>query len=56
MFIFSWSSLILGVVFLFGKVWIELAETHVSCCVMVKNIERTLYFLPRETVNLVISF
>uniref|UniRef100_A0A8D1KAH0 DNA polymerase alpha catalytic subunit n=1 Tax=Sus scrofa TaxID=9823 RepID=A0A8D1KAH0_PIG len=38
-----------GVVFLFGKVWIELAETHVSCCVMVKNIERTLYFLPRET-------
>ncbi|XP_004417564.1 PREDICTED: DNA polymerase alpha catalytic subunit-like, partial [Odobenus rosmarus divergens] len=37
-----------GVVFLFGKVWIESAETHVSCCVMVKNIERTLYFLPRE--------
>ncbi|XP_053511751.1 DNA polymerase alpha catalytic subunit isoform X2 [Artibeus jamaicensis] len=38
-----------GVVFLFGKVWIKSAETHVSCCVMVKNIERTLYFLPRET-------
>ncbi|XP_070462349.1 DNA polymerase alpha catalytic subunit isoform X4 [Equus przewalskii] len=38
-----------GVVFLFGKVWIELAETYVSCCVMVKNIERTLYFLPCET-------
>ncbi|XP_066879086.1 DNA polymerase alpha catalytic subunit isoform X2 [Kogia breviceps] len=38
-----------GVVFLFGKVWIEFAQTHVSCCVMVKNIERTLYFLPRET-------
>ncbi|XP_058147839.1 DNA polymerase alpha catalytic subunit [Dasypus novemcinctus] len=37
-----------GVVFLFGKVWIESAKTHVSCCVMVKNIERTLYFLPRE--------
>ncbi|XP_062939609.1 DNA polymerase alpha catalytic subunit isoform X2 [Cynocephalus volans] len=37
-----------GVVFLFGKVWIESAETHVSCCVTVKNIERTLYFLPRE--------
>ncbi|XP_074248318.1 DNA polymerase alpha catalytic subunit isoform X1 [Saimiri boliviensis] len=37
-----------GVVFMFGKVWIESAETHVSCCVMVKNIERTLYFLPRE--------
>ncbi|XP_032973524.1 DNA polymerase alpha catalytic subunit isoform X2 [Rhinolophus ferrumequinum] len=38
-----------GVAFLFGKVWIESAKTHVSCCVMVKNIERTLYFLPRET-------
>ncbi|XP_029786584.1 DNA polymerase alpha catalytic subunit isoform X2 [Suricata suricatta] len=37
-----------GVVFLFGKVWIASAKTHVSCCVMVKNIERTLYFLPRE--------
>ncbi|XP_062039576.1 DNA polymerase alpha catalytic subunit isoform X1 [Lepus europaeus] len=37
-----------GVVFLFGKVWIESAKTHVSCCVTVKNIERTLYFLPRE--------
>uniref|UniRef100_G1P2P0 DNA polymerase n=1 Tax=Myotis lucifugus TaxID=59463 RepID=G1P2P0_MYOLU len=37
-----------GVVFLFGKVWIKSAETYVSCCVMVKNIERTLYFLPRE--------
>ncbi|XP_004872292.1 DNA polymerase alpha catalytic subunit isoform X2 [Heterocephalus glaber] len=37
-----------GVVFLFGKVWIESAKTHVSCCVMVKNIERMLYFLPRE--------
>ncbi|XP_040856096.1 DNA polymerase alpha catalytic subunit isoform X3 [Ochotona curzoniae] len=37
-----------GVVFLFGKVWIESAKTHVSCCVVVKNIERTLYFLPRE--------
>ncbi|KAM6151481.1 DNA polymerase alpha catalytic subunit [Rhynchocyon petersi] len=38
-----------GVVFLFGKVLVESAKTHVSCCVMVKNIERTLYFLPRET-------
>ncbi|GAB1302963.1 DNA polymerase alpha catalytic subunit [Apodemus speciosus] len=37
-----------SVVFLFGKVWIESAKTHVSCCIMVKNIERTLYFLPRE--------
>uniref|UniRef100_A0A665VTB0 DNA polymerase n=1 Tax=Echeneis naucrates TaxID=173247 RepID=A0A665VTB0_ECHNA len=37
-----------GVVYLFGKVWIESAKSHVSCCVCVKNIERTMYFLPRE--------
>ncbi|XP_068200124.1 DNA polymerase alpha catalytic subunit [Antennarius striatus] len=37
-----------GVVYLFGKVWIESANCHVSCCVTVKNIERTMYFLPRE--------
>ncbi|XP_068566425.1 DNA polymerase alpha catalytic subunit [Cebidichthys violaceus] len=37
-----------GVVYLFGKVWIESAESHVSCCVTVRNIERTMYFLPRE--------
>uniref|UniRef100_A0A8C4VQ60 DNA polymerase n=1 Tax=Gopherus evgoodei TaxID=1825980 RepID=A0A8C4VQ60_9SAUR len=37
-----------GVVFLFGKVWIESAEAYVSCCVTVKNIERTIYLLPRE--------
>ncbi|RLW07871.1 hypothetical protein DV515_00003617 [Chloebia gouldiae] len=38
-----------GVIFLFGKVWIESATTYVSCCVTVKNIERTVYLLPRET-------
>uniref|UniRef100_A0A8B9Q979 DNA polymerase n=1 Tax=Apteryx owenii TaxID=8824 RepID=A0A8B9Q979_APTOW len=38
-----------GVVFLFGKVWIESANTYISCCVTVKNIERTVYLLPRET-------
>ncbi|XP_069493401.1 DNA polymerase alpha catalytic subunit isoform X2 [Ambystoma mexicanum] len=38
-----------GVVYLFGKVWIESAEAHVSCCLTVKNIERTVYLLPRET-------
>uniref|UniRef100_A0A671T6M9 DNA-directed DNA polymerase n=1 Tax=Sinocyclocheilus anshuiensis TaxID=1608454 RepID=A0A671T6M9_9TELE len=42
-----------GVVYLFGKVWIELAKAHVSCCVAVKNIERTMHLLPREhKVNL----
>uniref|UniRef100_A0AAQ5X1K7 DNA polymerase n=1 Tax=Amphiprion ocellaris TaxID=80972 RepID=A0AAQ5X1K7_AMPOC len=40
-----------GVVYLFGKVWIESAESHVSCCVSVKNIERTMYLLPREYVS-----
>uniref|UniRef100_A0A8D0EDG3 DNA polymerase n=1 Tax=Salvator merianae TaxID=96440 RepID=A0A8D0EDG3_SALMN len=38
-----------GVVFLFGKVWIESAQTYVSCCVTVKNIERTIYLLPRDS-------
>uniref|UniRef100_A0A8D3CJN3 DNA polymerase n=1 Tax=Scophthalmus maximus TaxID=52904 RepID=A0A8D3CJN3_SCOMX len=41
-----------GVVYLFGKVWIESAKSHVSCCVSVKNIERTMYLLPREYVGL----
>nr|XP_060626106.1 DNA polymerase alpha catalytic subunit [Anolis sagrei ordinatus] len=38
-----------GVVYLFGKVWIESAKSYVSCCVTVKNIERTVYLLPRES-------
>uniref|UniRef100_A0AAX7VEK1 DNA-directed DNA polymerase n=1 Tax=Astatotilapia calliptera TaxID=8154 RepID=A0AAX7VEK1_ASTCA len=40
-----------GVVYLFGKVWIESAKSHVSCCVSIKNIERTMYLLPREYTN-----
>lgn len=40
-----------GVVYLFGKVWIESAKSHVSCCVSVRNIERTVYLLPREHVG-----
>ncbi|XP_012945500.1 DNA polymerase alpha catalytic subunit isoform X2 [Aplysia californica] len=36
-----------GVVYLFGKVYVESAQTYVSCCVTVKNIERRLYLLPR---------
>ncbi|PSN33885.1 DNA polymerase alpha catalytic subunit [Blattella germanica] len=39
-----------GIVYLFGKVWIESAKTHVSCCVAVKNIQRRIYLLPREKV------
>lgn len=37
-----------GTVFLFGKVFIESAQTYVSCCVTVRNIERRLYILPRK--------
>ncbi|XP_037135270.1 DNA polymerase alpha catalytic subunit [Syngnathus acus] len=37
-----------GVVYLFGKVWIESAQAHTSCCVCIRNIERTMYILPRE--------
>jgi len=37
-----------GTVYLFGKVWVQEVHTHVSCCVVVKNIDRCLYFLPRE--------
>ncbi|XP_077411185.1 DNA polymerase alpha catalytic subunit isoform X2 [Vanacampus margaritifer] len=37
-----------GVVYLFGKVWIESAQAHTSCCVSIRNIERTMYILPRE--------
>ncbi|CAI9736724.1 DNA polymerase alpha catalytic subunit-like [Octopus vulgaris] len=42
-----------GVVYLFGKVWYESANSYVSCCVAVKNIERRIRILPRPTrVNL----
>nr|CAB3264997.1 DNA polymerase alpha catalytic subunit [Phallusia mammillata] len=37
-----------GVVYLFGKVYVESAKSHVSCCVTVKNIERKIYLLPRD--------
>uniref|UniRef100_A0A8C4X2G6 DNA polymerase n=1 Tax=Eptatretus burgeri TaxID=7764 RepID=A0A8C4X2G6_EPTBU len=36
-----------GVVYLFGKVWVETAKEHVSCCLTVRNIERCIYLLPR---------
>eukprot|EP00112_Aurelia_sp_Birch-Aquarium-sp1_P010022 Seg2162.5 transcript_id=Seg2162.5/GoldUCD/mRNA.D3Y31 product="DNA polymerase alpha catalytic subunit" protein_id=Seg2162.5/GoldUCD/D3Y31 len=37
-----------GTVYLFGKVFVESAKAHVSCCVTVKNIERKLLVLPRK--------
>ena len=38
-----------GKVFLLGKVWCEDQNEYMSCCVEVCNLERVLYFLPRET-------
>ena len=37
-----------GTVWLFGKVYIESAKSYVSCCVTVKNIERQVFFCPKE--------
>lgn len=37
-----------GTVWLFGKVFIESAQTYVSCCVTVKNIQRRIFLLKRE--------
>ncbi|KAI8375408.1 DNA polymerase family B-domain-containing protein [Choanephora cucurbitarum] len=36
-----------GYVYLFGKVLNKGTNKYVSCCVVVKNIERNLFFLPR---------
>ena len=36
-----------GTVWLFGKVFIESAQTYVSCCVIVKNIQRRVFLLKR---------
>ncbi len=37
-----------SVVYLFGKVWFKEMKRHVSCCILVKNIERRIYLLPRD--------
>jgi len=39
-----------GVIYLFGKAWNGQTKSYVSCCVVVKNIERNLFVLPRETI------
>ncbi|GFR77685.1 DNA polymerase, partial [Elysia marginata] len=42
-----------GVVYLFGKVYVESAKSYVSCCVTVKDIERRIFILPRvKRINL----
>ena len=43
-----------GTVFLFGKVGV--ADAFVSCCVMVKNIQRCLYILPRKKVDCIVVY
>lgn len=44
-----------GTVYLFGKTYVESAKSFVSCCVCVRNIERHIYVLPRDTVIIIIS-
>ncbi|XP_023226396.1 DNA polymerase alpha catalytic subunit-like [Centruroides sculpturatus] len=36
-----------GKVYLFGKIWYEKADSFVSCCVTVENIQRKIFILPR---------
>lgn len=48
---FEDSSIQPGCVFFFGKTYCESAGTYVSCCVVVRNIERKLYLLPRTHVR-----
>lgn len=38
-----------GTVYLFGKVPVD--SSYVSCCVVMKNIDRTIHLLPREEVS-----
>ncbi|XP_035219808.1 DNA polymerase alpha catalytic subunit-like isoform X2 [Stegodyphus dumicola] len=38
-----------GTVYLFGKVYLEEQKAYVSCCVIVKDIPRQAFVLPRET-------
>lgn len=44
-----------GVVYLFGKVYVNPSNTKegcLSCCVVVKNVNRQLFLLPREFVSI----
>ena len=40
-----------GVVYMFGKTYAHSAKQYVSCCVVVKNIDRKIFLLPREKVG-----
>lgn len=37
-----------GVVYMFGKVWVESASAYCSCCLTVKHIEKRIFILPRK--------
>ncbi|MBW0461024.1 hypothetical protein O181_000739 [Austropuccinia psidii MF-1] len=39
-----------GDLYLFGKVFDQLSSKYVACCVIVENIERNLFVLPRSTI------
>lgn len=45
-----------GVIFLFGKTYIESAKSFASCCVTVRNVERRLFLLPRPFVSLFAAY
>ncbi|GFU23948.1 DNA polymerase alpha catalytic subunit [Nephila pilipes] len=38
-----------GIVYLFGKLYLEDVKRYASCCVIIKDIPRRFYVLPRET-------
>ena len=40
-----------SVVYLFGRVWVQSASAHVSCCVRVANVPRRVFLLPRKKVG-----
>ncbi|KAB0798439.1 hypothetical protein PPYR_09432 [Photinus pyralis] len=39
-----------GEIFLFGKTYCDAVKSYVSCCVVVQNVERKIYLLPRTHV------
>lgn len=48
-----------GVVYLFGKVYVNPSkkrEGAISCCLVVKNVNRQIFLLPREYVSILLIF
>ncbi|XP_012251179.2 DNA polymerase alpha catalytic subunit isoform X2 [Athalia rosae] len=40
-----------GIVYLFGKVFVDSANAFVSCCVRITNVDRRIYLFPRKYVK-----